>query len=132
MPVLPIFVQRPLSGIGFARHIKKELQVLCSFSLVEIQQILALLVFERDRLSRAIEALGGSSIALHSLDDELLTRVNVRAYLKAIGPKEEALEQVVTRLSQEAGVTAISWEVVATVDAEDASITTCEAVIRAT
>src|SRR6202050_2443360 len=71
-------------------------------------------------------------IALHSLDDELLARVNVKAYLKAIGPKEEALEQIVTRLSLEAGVTAISWEVVAAVDAEDASISTTEEVVRAT
>src|SRR5580692_8309867 len=61
-------------------------------------------------------------IALHSLDDELLARVNVKAYLKTIGLKEEALEQIVTRLSLEAGVTAISWEVVAAVDAEDASL----------
>jgi len=55
----------------------------------------------------------------------------VKAYLKAIGPKEEALEQIVTRLSLEAGVTAISWEVVAAVDAEDASIITSEEVVRA-
>jgi hypothetical protein len=67
----------------------------------------------------------------HSLDDELLARVNVKAYMKAIGPKDEALEQIVTRLSLEAGVTAISWEVAAAVDAEDASITTSEEVIRA-
>jgi putative Mg2+ transporter-C (MgtC) family protein len=71
-------------------------------------------------------------IALHSFDDELVARVNVKAYLKAIGPKEEALEQIVTRLSLEAGVTAISWEVVAAVDAEDASITTSDEVVRAT
>jgi hypothetical protein len=32
-------------------------------------------------------------IALHSLDDELLARVNVKAYLKTVGPTEEALEQ---------------------------------------
>jgi putative Mg2+ transporter-C (MgtC) family protein len=61
-------------------------------------------------------------IALHSLDDEVLSRVNVKAYLKSIGPREEALEQIVTRLSLEAGVTAISWEVVAAVDAESASL----------
>lgn len=61
-------------------------------------------------------------IALHSIDDELLARVNVKAYLKAIGRKEEALEQIVTRLGLEAGVTAVSWEVVAAVDAEDGSI----------
>jgi putative Mg2+ transporter-C (MgtC) family protein len=70
-------------------------------------------------------------VALHSLDDELLARVNVKAYMKAIGPKEEALEQIVTRLSLEAGVTAISWEVAAAVDAEDASITASEEVICA-
>ena len=37
-----------------------------------------------------------------------------------------------TRLSLEAGVTAISWEVVAAVDAEDASISTSDEVVRAT
>jgi putative Mg2+ transporter-C (MgtC) family protein len=61
-------------------------------------------------------------ISLHSVDDEVLSKVNVRAWLKSIGPKEEALEQIVTRLSLEAGVTAISWEVVAAVDAEGASL----------
>ena len=71
-------------------------------------------------------------IALHSFDDELLARVNVKAYLKTIGPKEEALEQIVTGLSLEAGVTAISWEVVAAVDAGDASISTTEELVRAT
>ena len=72
-----------------------------------------------------------SLIALHSLDDEVMARVNVKADLKAIGPKGEALEQIVTRLSLEPGVTAISWEVVAAVDAEVASLTTSEGVVRA-
>jgi putative Mg2+ transporter-C (MgtC) family protein len=71
-------------------------------------------------------------VALHSLDDELLGRVNVRAYLKTVGPKEEALEQIVTRLSLEAGVTAISWEVVAAVEAEDASMATTGELVRST
>jgi putative Mg2+ transporter-C (MgtC) family protein len=70
-------------------------------------------------------------IALHSVDDELLARVNVKAYLKTVGPTE-ALEQIVTRFSLEAGVTAISWEVVAAVDAEDASISATEELVRAT
>jgi hypothetical protein len=70
-------------------------------------------------------------IALHSVDNELLARVNVKAYLKSIGPKEGALEHIVTKLSLEAGVTAISWEVAASVDAEDASFTTSEDVVRA-
>jgi putative Mg2+ transporter-C (MgtC) family protein len=69
-------------------------------------------------------------IALHSVD-ELLARVNVKAYLKTVGPKEEALEQIVTRLSLEAGVTAISWEVVAAVDAEDASISSSDELVGA-
>jgi putative Mg2+ transporter-C (MgtC) family protein len=72
-----------------------------------------------------------SLLALHSFDDELLARVNVKAYLKTIGPKEEALEQIVTRLSLEAGVTAISWEVAAAVDAEDASISASDAIVHA-
>lgn len=66
------------------------------------------------------------------MDDELLARVNVKAYLKTVGAKEEALERIVTRLSLEAGVTAISREVVAAVDAEDASITSTEELVRAT
>ncbi len=36
-------------------------------------------------------------------------------------PPEDALEQIVTRLSPEAGVTAISWQVVAAVDTEENS-----------
>jgi putative Mg2+ transporter-C (MgtC) family protein len=72
-----------------------------------------------------------SLVALHSLDDEVFARVHVKAYLKALGPKEEALEQIVTRLSLEAGVTAISWEVVAAVDAEDATIMASEELVSA-
>ncbi len=70
-------------------------------------------------------------VALHSLDDEVLARVHVKAYLKSIGPKEEALEQIVTRLSLEPGVTAISWEVAASVDAEDATIAASEELVDA-
>jgi putative Mg2+ transporter-C (MgtC) family protein len=70
-------------------------------------------------------------IALHSLDEEVLAQVNVKAYLKSVGPKEEALEQIVTRLSLEPGVTAIPWEVVAAVDTEDASITASDELVGA-
>jgi putative Mg2+ transporter-C (MgtC) family protein len=62
-------------------------------------------------------------VALESRDQEGLDRVEVRAYLKSAGRKDEFLEQIVTRLSLEASVTAISWEVVAAVDTEDASPT---------
>ena len=68
--------------------------------------------------------------ALLSRDEELLARVIVKAYLKSLGPKEESLEQIVTRLSLESGVTAISWEIVAAVDAEDASITSSDELIQ--
>lgn len=71
-----------------------------------------------------------SLIALHSLDDEVLAKVRVKAYLKSVGRQEQALEQIVTRLSLESGVTAISWEVAAAVDAEDASITSTEELVR--
>ncbi|MCU1257618.1 MAG: putative Mg(2+) transport ATPase [Bryobacterales bacterium] len=71
-----------------------------------------------------------SLIALQSVDDELLARVNVKAYLKTLGPKEQGLEQIVTRLSLEAGVSAISWEVVAAVDAEDATLSASEELIH--
>jgi putative Mg2+ transporter-C (MgtC) family protein len=79
-----------------------------------------------------IQAVGRTPlvlIALHSVDDDLLARVHVKAYLKAVGRKEEALEQIVTRLSLEQGVTAVSWEVVAAVDAEDASITSSDELV---
>jgi hypothetical protein len=38
--------------------------------------------------------------------------VIVRAHLKATGRHEELLEQIVTRLSLEPGVTAMRWEIV--------------------
>lgn len=47
--------------------------------------------------------------------------MDVQADLKVIGREDEYLEQIVTRLSLEASVTAISWKVVATMDAEEAS-----------
>lgn len=83
----------------------------------------------RTLLVHGVERTPLALVALHSVDDELLARVHVKAYLKAIGPKEEALEQIVTRLSLEPGVTAISWEVAASVDAEDATITASEELV---
>jgi hypothetical protein len=41
----------------------------------------------------------------------------VRAHLKSIGRKDELLEQIVTRLSLEPGVTTIKWEIVSDLDA---------------
>ena len=74
-----------------------------------------------------IQAVGATPLvllALHSFDDELMARVNVRAYLKSVGPKEQPLESIVSRLSLEPGVSAVSWEEVAAVDSENASLST--------
>lgn len=84
----------------------------------------------RTVLIRSVERTALALIASHSSDDELLARE--REGIREIHrPKEDALEQIVTRLSLEVGVSAISWEVAAAVDAEDASITTSEEVVRA-
>jgi putative Mg2+ transporter-C (MgtC) family protein len=61
-------------------------------------------------------------VALQSKDNESLDRVDVKAFLKSIGRKDEFLENVVTHLSLESSVTSIAWEVVASADAEDASL----------
>ena len=47
-------------------------------------------------------------LALHSKDDDQGNLVNVKAFLKAIGRKDEALEQIVSRLSLEPSVTTIA------------------------
>jgi putative Mg2+ transporter-C (MgtC) family protein len=54
--------------------------------------------------------------SLHSEDEEGTSRVKVRADLKATGRKDEFLEQIVTRLSLEPGVTTIRWEIAAAFD----------------
>ena len=61
-------------------------------------------------------------IALHSMDLEGVDRIEVTAQLKSLGRKDAFLEQIVTRLSLEASVSAISWELVGAVDTEDVSV----------
>ena len=58
-------------------------------------------------------------LALHSRDHETGVRVDVQADMKVIGRQDEYLEQIVTRLSLESSVTAISWKVIAALDAEE-------------
>jgi putative Mg2+ transporter-C (MgtC) family protein len=53
---------------------------------------------------------------LHSEDEEGTSRVKVRAQVKSTGRKDEFLEQIVTRLSLEPGVTTIRWEIAAALD----------------
>src|SRR5215469_4096647 len=50
--------------------------------------------------------------ALHSEDEEGTNRVKVKAQVKSMGRKDNLLEQIVTRLSLEPGVTTIRWEIV--------------------
>jgi putative Mg2+ transporter-C (MgtC) family protein len=54
--------------------------------------------------------------ALHSEDEERTNRVRVRAQLKSTGRKDELVEQIVTRLSLEPGVTTIRWEIASALD----------------
>lgn len=54
--------------------------------------------------------------ALHSEDEEGANRVKVKAQVKSMGRKDNVLEQIVTRLSLEPGVTTIRWEIVAGTD----------------
>jgi putative Mg2+ transporter-C (MgtC) family protein len=55
--------------------------------------------------------------ALHSEDEEGANRVKVQAHAKSIGRRDELLEQIVTRLSLEPGVTTIRWEIISASDA---------------
>lgn len=54
--------------------------------------------------------------ALHREDEEGANRVKLRAKVKSTGRKDELLEQIVTRLSLEPGVTAIRWEIASTLE----------------
>jgi putative Mg2+ transporter-C (MgtC) family protein len=54
--------------------------------------------------------------ALHSEDEEGANRVKVRAQVRSTGRKDEFLEQIVTRLSLEPGVTTIRWEIASALD----------------
>jgi putative Mg2+ transporter-C (MgtC) family protein len=59
-----------------------------------------------------------SLYGLHSEDEEKANRVRVRAHVKSRGRKDEFLEQIVTRLSLEPGVTTIRWEIVSALNAD--------------
>jgi putative Mg2+ transporter-C (MgtC) family protein len=54
--------------------------------------------------------------ALHSEDEEGTSRVKVKAQVKSSGRKDGLLEQIVSRLSLEPGVTAIRWEIASALD----------------
>jgi len=65
----------------------------------------------RALLLQAIQLLPLTLAALDSEDDPDMRTVRVHAELRSLGRQDRLLEQVVTRLSLEAGVTKIRWEV---------------------
>jgi putative Mg2+ transporter-C (MgtC) family protein len=65
----------------------------------------------RALLLQAIQLLPLTLAALDSEDDPDMRTVRVRAELRSLGRQDRLLEQMVTRLSLEAGVTKIRWEV---------------------
>jgi putative Mg2+ transporter-C (MgtC) family protein len=65
----------------------------------------------RALLLQAIQMLPLTLAALDSEDSPDAPTVHVRAELRSLGRQDRLLEQVVTRLSLEAGVTKIRWEI---------------------
>ena len=63
-----------------------------------------------------LQSLGGRPLFLKSLksdDIENTDKVEVHATLLSTGRENALLEQIVSRLSLEAGVSGVSWEIVA-------------------
>jgi putative Mg2+ transporter-C (MgtC) family protein len=73
----------------------------------------------RALLLQNIGRTGLSLHALHSEDEEGTNRVKVHAHVKSIGRKDSVLEEIVTRLSLEPGVTKIRWEIVSGIEAAE-------------
>jgi putative Mg2+ transporter-C (MgtC) family protein len=61
-------------------------------------------------------------LSLQSKDQAGTDYVDVSAKLRTVGRKDDYLEQMVTRLSLEAGVTSISWHVASIIDTEEAEL----------
>jgi putative Mg2+ transporter-C (MgtC) family protein len=63
-----------------------------------------------------LHSLGGQLLVLKSLtsdDIEHTDKVEVQAILTSTGKQDLLLEQIVSRLSLEPGVSGVSWEIVA-------------------
>ena len=72
-----------------------------------------------------LQAVGPTPLQLLSLqskDQAGTDYVDVSAKLRTVGRKDDYLEQMVTRLSLEAGVTSISWHVASIIDTEEAEL----------
>lgn len=59
---------------------------------------------------------------LESEDQEGTNRVKVKAHVKTMGRTDDLLEQIVTRLSLEPGVTTIRWEVVSALNGGEEAV----------
>jgi putative Mg2+ transporter-C (MgtC) family protein len=71
---------------------------------------------EADMRALLLQSLGGQPLALkslHSDDIEHTDKVEIRAVVTSTGRQNLALEQIVSRLSLEPGVSGASWEIVA-------------------
>jgi putative Mg2+ transporter-C (MgtC) family protein len=71
---------------------------------------------ENHMRSLLLQAVGGKPLLLRSLESEEIETsgaVRVRATLMSTGHLDTLLEQIVSRLGLEPGVTAVSWEIVA-------------------
>jgi putative Mg2+ transporter-C (MgtC) family protein len=77
----------------------------------------------RALLLQAVGPMPLQLLTLQSKDQEGADYVDVSAKLRAVGRKDEYLEQIVTRLSLEADVTSISWHVISMIDTEEAELT---------
>jgi len=75
----------------------------------------------RALLLRNVGASPLALAALHRKDHEIGDQVDVQADLRVLGRKDEYLERIVTRLSLESSVTAISWRLIGALDAEELS-----------
>jgi putative Mg2+ transporter-C (MgtC) family protein len=67
-----------------------------------------------------VQDLGRTALLLYGLkseDEEGTNRVRVTAHVKSTGRKDDLLEQIVTRLSLERGVTEIRWQIASALDA---------------
>ncbi len=63
-----------------------------------------------------LQSIGGQPLTLKSLkseDIEPTGKVEVQAVLTSTGRQNILLEQIVSRLSLEPGVTSVSWEIIA-------------------
>jgi len=102
-------ILRPLAYRLYPAHTSgEEQEVTYGFELVCSQ------LDEAHMRALLVQAMSQSSLmltALRSEDIEATPKMKVTAQIKALGRQDEALEQLVVRMSLEAGVSSVSWTV---------------------